>query len=101
MEKEVIWTAQAKDDLQKVYEFNSLILGEEKAYSLIEGLVEKVDVLYQKIPGGTRYISDRNPEINYQKLIYGCYLIFYREEGIRIYVNKIFDARQNPEKLKV
>lgn len=99
MEKEVIWTAQAKDDLLKIYEFNSLILGEERAYSLIEELVEKVDVLYQGISGGTRYISDRHPEINYQKLIYGYYLIFYREDGKRTYVNKIFDARQNPEKL--
>ena len=101
MEKEVIWTAQAKDDLQKIYEFNSLILGEEKAYSLIEGLVEKADTLYQKVSGGTRYISDINPGINYQKLIYGYYLIFFREEGKRVYVNKIFDARQNPEKLKL
>jgi plasmid stabilization system protein ParE len=101
LEKEVIWTAQAKDDLQRVYEFNSLTLGEEKAYSLIEGLVGKIDVLYQKIPGGTRYISDRNPEINYQKLIYSYYVIFYREEGNKVYVNKIFDARQNPEKLSL
>ena len=99
MEKEVIWTAQAKNDLQKIYEFNSAILGEEKAYSLIEGLVEKVDVLYERISGGTRYISDRHPEINYQKLIYSHYLIFYRQEGKRIYLSKIFDARQNPEKL--
>jgi len=101
LEKEVIWTAQAKEDLTKVYEFNSLILGEEKAYLLIEGLVEKIDVLYQRIPGGTRYISDLNPEINYQKLIHGKYLIFYREEENKTYVSKIFDARQNPEKLKL
>jgi plasmid stabilization system protein ParE len=99
LEKEVIWTAQARDDLQKIYEFNSLILGEEKAYSLIEGLAGKVDILYQRISGGTRYISDINPEMNYQKLIYGYYLIFYREDGNRVYINKIFDARQNPEKL--
>ncbi len=101
MEKEVIWTAHAKEDLLKIYEFNSLILGDEKAYSLIEGLVDKVDILYQKISGGTRYISDINPEINYQKLIYGYYLIFYREEGKQVYINKIFDARQNPDKLKL
>lgn len=101
MEKEVIWTVQAKDDLQKIYEFNSSILGEEKAYSLIEGLIEKVDILYQKISGGTRYISDINPDIKYQKLIYGHYLIFYRKEGQRVYINKIFDARQKPDKLKL
>lgn len=101
MEKEVIWTAQAKDDLHNIYEFNSLILGEEKAYSLIEGLVGNVDILYQRISGGTRYISDINPEINYQKLIHGYYLIFYREEGKWVYVNKIFDSRQDPDKLKL
>ena len=62
MEKEVIWTAQAKDDLHKIYEFNTLLLGEEKAYSLIEKLVKKVDILYQQVTGGTRYISDRHQQ---------------------------------------
>jgi plasmid stabilization system protein ParE len=97
----VIWTAQARLDLQQVYEFTSLTLGEEKAYSLTEALVNKVDALYQEIPGGTRYISHLTPDINYQKLIHGYYLIFYRQEGITTYVNRIFDARQDPGKLSL
>ena len=101
MEKEVIWTAQAKDDLQEIYEFNIPTLGEEKAYSLIDRLVKKADVLYEKIPGGTRYISARNPEINYQRLIDGYYLIIFRQEDNKVFVNKVFDARQDPAKLKL
>jgi plasmid stabilization system protein ParE len=101
LEKEVVWTAQARADLQKIYEFNISSVGEEKAYALIDRLVSKADVLYEKIPGGTRYISSRNPEINYQKLIYGYYLIIFREEGNKVFVNKVFDARQDPVKLKL
>lgn len=46
---------------------------------------------------GSRYISERNPEINYKKLIEGCHIIIYRELGNIVYVNRVFDNRQNPE----
>lgn len=101
MEKEVIWTLQAKDDLRKIYEFNIPILGEEKAYALIEKLLNKANLLYEKVIGGTRYISNIDPNINYQKLIFGYYLIIFREENNKVYVNKIFDARQDPDKLRL
>ena len=99
MEKKVVWTKHAKGDLQSIYEFNIPIQGEEKSYLLIEKLVKKVDTLYKGVTGGTRYVSDRNPNIKYEKLIYKYYLIIYRKEGNQVYINRIFDARQNPTKL--
>ncbi|HMP99652.1 MAG TPA: type II toxin-antitoxin system RelE/ParE family toxin [Cyclobacteriaceae bacterium] len=101
MAKEVIWTAQAKSDLQKIYEFNSPILGEEKSFELIKSILEKTELLYGELTGGTRYISKLNPEIAYQKLILGNYIIIFRRAEEVIYVNKIFDARQNPSKLNL
>jgi len=84
-----------------IYEFNIPNLGEEKAYVLIDRLVRKADVLYEDIPGGTRYISSRNPGLNYQKLVDGYYLIIFRQEGGKVYVNKVFDVRQDPQKLNL
>ena len=94
MEKEIIWTAQAKGDLQHIYYFNTLALRDEvKAFKLIENIIKKTEQLNRKISGGTRYISDLNPAIPYQK--------FYRVEENRVFTNKIFDSRQNPKKLKL
>ena len=101
MEKEVIWTSHAKIDLQRIYEFNSIVIGEEKAFGLIEALLDKTSILYREFKGGTRYLSSLAPEINYQKLILGHYLIIFREEEKAIYINRVFDARQDPEKLKL
>lgn len=99
MEKEVIWTDLAKADLQEAYEFNTDLMGEEKAFELIKKLIKKADVLYNPIPGGTRYISAKTPEINYQKLVEGHFIIIYREEGQNVYINRVFDTRKNPKKL--
>ena len=68
MAKKIIWTDRAKADLNKMYDFNSLIFGEEMSFQIIEHIVKKVDLLYQPVIGGTRFISDLNPELDYQKL---------------------------------
>lgn len=102
MAKEIIWTVQAKGDLQNIYYFNTLAFQDEsKAYKMIESIIKKTEHLEGKISGGTRYISDLNPTIPYQKLIYGHYIIIYRVEGNFVFINKIFDSRQNPKKLKL
>lgn len=99
MAKEVVWTDLAKGDLLDIYEFNIPIKGEEKSYLLIERLVKKADILYREVTGGTRYISDRHSDIKYEKLICKNYLIIFRKEGDRVFINRIFDARQDPTKL--
>lgn len=77
MEKEIIWTAQAKGDLQHIYYFNTLALRDEvKAFKLIENIIKKTEQLNRKISGGTRYISDLNPAIPYQKLVSNITLLF-------------------------
>jgi len=102
VEKEIIWTAQAKGDLQNIYYFNSLALQDEvKAFKLVEDIIKKTDQLNHKISGGTRYISDLNPTVPYQKLVYKHYIIIYRVEENVVFINKIFDSRQNPKKLKL
>lgn len=101
MEKEIIWTDQAKADLWNIYTFNTLILDEGKSFNLIENIIKKTDQLARRISGGTRYISDLYPSFSYEKLIYKHYVVIYRIEGNYVYINKVFDARQNPKKLKL
>lgn len=70
-----------------------------KLFSIVETILEKADRLYQPIVGGTRYISSMNREIPYEKLVVGNFIIIYREEKNNLYVIRVFDTRQNPEKL--
>jgi hypothetical protein len=74
LEKEVVWTNQARNDLQVIYEFYSSFLEEHKAFSLVERIIEKAEDLYQSIIGGTRYISNLNCEVAYQKLVVGHFI---------------------------
>lgn len=101
MEKEIIWTSQSKNDLQTIYEFNIDVIGEERAFELIQKIIEKVGILKRLIPGGTRYLSDKRPDLSYQKLVFKDYLIIFRISQNIVYISKIFDCRQNPKKINL
>lgn len=84
-----------------MYEFNSLIFGEEKSFQIIDRIVKKVDLLYQPIIGSTRFMSAINPELDYQKLVYNQTLIIYRIHEDTAYVIRIFDSRQDPKEIEL
>lgn len=98
-QREVVWTKSALADLQAIYEFTIPLQGEEKAYNLIENIRQKAEMLYQPVIGSTRFISRRYPERNYQKLIIKQYVMIFRQIGQVIFINRIFDSRQDPDKL--
>ena len=101
-QKEIIWTKTAIKDLNKIYEFNTPVFGEEKSFNFIVHLIEEVNLLEDGyIAIGARYRSKRYPELDYRKLVSSHYLIIYRAKGKKVYINKIFDTRQNPKKLKL
>ena len=97
--REVVWTRAAQADLQAIYEFTIPLQGEEKAYELVESIRQKADVLYQPVVGSTRFMSHRYPERNYQKLIIKPYILIFRQIGQVVFINRIFDTRQDPGKL--
>ena len=99
--REIVWTKAALRDLQEIYEFNISPLGEAKAFALVEAIRDKADLLYQPVVGSTRFVSTRYPERNYQKLVVGPYLLIFRQIGQVVFVNRIFDSRQNPSKLEL
>lgn len=99
--KSVIWTGRARKDLKKVYSFESKILGEEKAYQLLENLLDEgnslVDDLYRS------YLRDEafnHLKHQYYKHYYYRYKLTYRESKDIIYINRVFDMRRNPKKNK-
>jgi len=98
-DREIVWTNSALADLRSIYQFNISLLGEEKAFKRVELIKIKAEVLHQPIIGSSRFISKRYPERNYQKLVIKPYILVFRQIGQVVFINRVFDSRQNPDKL--
>ena len=90
--KPVFWTTRALKDLEKTTRFNESLYGFTKAIEILEnsnfseiGSVDE-DFLHLKR--------------KYRKLIHLHCKITYRESQTKIYINRVFDTWQNPNKNK-
>ncbi|MCG8579426.1 MAG: type II toxin-antitoxin system RelE/ParE family toxin [Bacteroidales bacterium] len=101
---EIVWTSRATKDLRKVYDFYADQIGEEKAFTIIQGLLDKVDVLsddrFVKI--GALDEEFKHLKRQYKKLIEKNIKITYRLSANKpvVYINRLFDTRQNPTRNK-
>lgn len=101
---EIKWTSRAKKDLRKVYEFYIELAGEKKAFEIITTLLERIDILsdakYVKIGAIDEQFSHLKHQ--YKKLIEKNIKITYRLSASKpfVYINRIFETRQNPSKNK-
>ncbi len=102
--KPVFWTTRAIKDLEKVTRFNGLLFGFEKAIKIAINLRKSTELLenpefeFSKIGQiDTEFLHLKR---NYRKLVNHHCKITYRKGRIKIYINRIFDTRQNPNKNK-
>ncbi|MBI9065002.1 MAG: type II toxin-antitoxin system RelE/ParE family toxin [Marinilabiliaceae bacterium] len=101
---EIIWTSRATKDLRKVYDFYPQQIGEEKAFAIIQSILDKVDVLtdgkFVKI--GAIDEEFKHMKRQYKKLIEKNIKITYRLSASKpiVYINRVFDTRQDPIKNK-
>jgi len=100
----IVWTAQAKDNLRKIYQFlhrNSK--SREVAKRVIHRIRNRVDnlTIISAESGTIQEELSQNNQI-YRYLIVGNYKIIYRvKDGSIVIVNTVFDTRQDPANLKV
>ncbi len=90
-----IWTNEAFDDLLQIEDF----LGIDKASKVIDKIIERTRQL-QDFPLSGK-IQPTQTRQEYRFLVEGNYKIIYSFRSNKVYVNTIFDTRQDPEKLKV
>lgn len=99
---EISWTIRATKDLRKIYNFNIGLIGEEKAFGLILLLLERVDMLSNQkfVRMGAVDEEFKHLKRGYKKLIEGDFKITYRINTAKpiIYINRVFDTRQDPRK---
>ncbi|WP_340074229.1 type II toxin-antitoxin system RelE/ParE family toxin [Leptobacterium sp. I13] len=102
--KPVELTKRAIKDLNKIKSFNRELLGEEKAVEIIAILFKRMSMLESttvdltNIGAVDEYFSHLKYE--YRKLLEDYYKITYRIGKEKIYIIRVFDTRQHPNKNK-
>jgi plasmid stabilization system protein ParE len=90
-----IWTNEAFEDLLQIEDF----LGTDKASKVIDKIIDRTRQL-QDFPLSGK-IQPTQTKQEYRFLVEGNYKIIYSFRSNKVYINTIFDTRQDPEKLKV
>ena len=97
-------TSRALKDLQKVRGFNDLLYGVSKSKKIINTIFETIEILENPDVDFTEIGAIDEDFVHlkydYRKLITSHYKITYRKNKSKIYVVRIFDTRQNPNKNK-
>lgn len=98
---EIIWTFKAKDDLKNIYVFLMIEISEQRAFEIITKIVDRVDILYRMPLVGQKEPKFEELKREYRRLIESDYKIVYHIRKDKIYINRVFDTRQNPKKLTI
>jgi plasmid stabilization system protein ParE len=93
----VFWTITAIYDLEEIYDFLSA-KSVEVAEKQIDNILKREEQLkYQPTSGPVQDLQSIKEEYRY--LIEGNYKIIYHIQKNIIYIDTVFDTRQDPEKL--
>lgn len=97
-------TSRALKDLQKIRKFNDALYGVPKSKEVITAIFKRIKVLENPSVDLTNVGAIDEDFIHlkyeYRKLIEEHYKITYRKGRSILYVVRIFDTRQNPNKNK-
>ena len=102
--KPVAWTTRATKDLEKVTKFNVILYGSIKALEISTNLRKSTEILESTNVDLTEYGSIdtafNHLRHEYRKLINNHVKITYRTGKTNIYIVRVFDTRQHPNKNK-
>jgi len=98
---EIIWTFKAKDDLKNIYVFLRTEIDDSKAFEIVSKIVNRVEILNKMPLAGQKEPKFEKLIREYRRLVENDYKIVYHVRGNNIYINRIFDTRQNPKKLRI
>lgn len=102
MELEIVWSQFAEDKLQDIFYYYKHKASLKIARKIITEIVDKTVNLNEnpKIGQIEELLIQRPQEFRY--LVTGNYKIIYyiNLDAGRIFIANVFDARQNPEKIK-
>lgn len=98
--KELDWSEPAKEDLNAIWEYYEVLIGFEKAEERIDRFFEKAEGLIQFPEMGAVEHEYTNAFITVRYLLEGHFKIYYKVEGQVVKILRVFDTRQNPDRLR-
>jgi plasmid stabilization system protein ParE len=97
MPKPIIWSPQADSDLEEILDY----LAEEWENSVSLKFLDLVDILLKQIAINPKQFPLINKSLNIRKCVITKHnTLFYRNKRTVIEVVRIYDTRQDPEKLQ-
>ncbi|NVJ48510.1 MAG: type II toxin-antitoxin system RelE/ParE family toxin [Cytophagia bacterium] len=99
MKVKVFWTDSALADLDNVLDF-LIDIKHPNAKQVVLKILNRTRQL-QEFPDSGVLITSKVSSRNYRQIIEEHYKIIYSIAGTNLYVEAVFDSRQNPEKLKL
>ena len=98
----VYWTNFAQKELKNIFDFYKIKASPIIARNLVVGIVEKVNSLEYQTKTGQKEKLLLDREENFRYLVFKKYKIIYwfNKDKNRIEISDVFDARQNPIKIK-
>ncbi len=100
--KNIRWTSRSVKDLKKLTAFYSSLYGNEKAFKIVSEIKESTDGLMNddvdKTQRGAIDEAFNHFKHTYRKLIHHNCKITYRISNETIFIVRVFDMRQDPNK---
>jgi plasmid stabilization system protein ParE len=101
--KSVYWTTRSVKDLEKIFLFNTKLFDYNKAIEIVSEIRKSTEILENTLQFdeiGSIDESFIHLKFNYRKLIIHHCKITYRIGKTKIYIVRVFDTRQKPNKNK-
>ena len=100
----MVWSSRATQDLEKITKFYIDLYGYSKTRQIVTELRKSTEILERKNVNTSKIgaidQSFKHLKGNYRKLLNHHCKITYREGKTNIYIVRIFDTRQHPNKNK-
>lgn len=96
----IIWTDFAKLQLKNIFDYYKEVASTAVARKIVTGIRNRTILLKTHPQIGTVEELLSDSPYNYRYLVETNYKIIYRIDNKMIYITDIFDAHQNPQKLK-
>ena len=96
----VFWTKFALNSLAEICKYYRENVSYTIANNIREGVLSSTKQLERQPQSGPVEVLLEDLNAEYRYLVRGNYKVIYKIEGRKLYITDIFDARQDPEKIK-
>lgn len=95
----IIWSDFAIENLKNIFKYYKIKASTKVAHEIRKQIFESTKKLINNPESGQVEFHLEKLEQNHRYLLSGNYKVIYKIEKDRIFVNDVFDVRQNPNRM--